>query len=309
MSTTLRSVPTAAGPGASAPASARVSRTGVDPDAELAVSLRGVGKAFGDKVVLDGIDLDIRRGEFVALLGPSGTGKTTLLRILTGLERADRGEVLVPAVRTTVYQEPRLVPSMRALANVTIGQGRKAAVKARGRAALAEVGLASHADAWPATLSGGEAQRVALARALVREPDLLLLDEPFAALDALTRIQMQDLVGELFVRHQPAVLLVTHEVDEAIALADRIVVLREGRFAVDLRIDAPHPRDRTDPAFVDHRRLLLCELGVGLPSAVSPSAVSPSAVSPSAVSPSAVSPSAVSPSAVSPSAVSPSAVS
>lgn len=229
---------------------------------DLAVSLRGVRKAFGEKVVLDGIDLEVARGEFVALLGPSGTGKTTLLRILTGLERADEGVVLVPDVRTSVYQEPRLVPSSRVLANVTIGQRRGSDTRDAALKALGEVGLADKSRSWPATLSGGEAQRVALARALVREPELLLLDEPFAALDALTRIQMQDLVGELFLRHQPAVLLVTHEVDEAIALADRILVLRDGRFSVDIRIDAPQPRDRTDPAFVEHRRLLLSELGV-----------------------------------------------
>ncbi|HEY8524998.1 MAG TPA: ABC transporter ATP-binding protein [Acidimicrobiales bacterium] len=253
------SAPTATSPAAAPSPAAERGRSG-----RLAVSLRNVTKRFGDRAVLDGIDLDIRRGEFVALLGPSGVGKTTLLRILTGLERADGGEVLVPRVRTTVYQEPRLVPSLRALANVTIGQPNRAAVKAAGIRALEEVGLTDHARAWPATLSGGEAQRVALARALVREPELLLLDEPFAALDALTRIQMQDLVGELFLLHQPAVLLVTHEVDEAIALADRIVVLRGGRFAVDVRIDAPHPRDRTDPGFVEHRRLLLRELGVDL---------------------------------------------
>ncbi len=218
-----------------------------------------MSKRFGDNVVLDGIDLDIRRREFVALLGPSGTGKTTLLRILTGLERADAGEVLVPDVRTTVYQEPRLVPSMRVLPNVIIGQRNRQRSAVAGERALDEVGLADHSRAWPATLSGGEAQRVALARALVREPELLLLDEPFAALDALTRIQMQDLVGELFRRHQPAVLLVTHEVDEAIALADRILVLRDGRFAVDVRIDAPQParphrpRLRRVPAPAPHR--------------------------------------------------------
>jgi sulfonate transport system ATP-binding protein len=236
----------------------------IEAATSLAVSLRGISKSFGDKVVLDGVDLDIRRGEFVALLGPSGTGKTTMLRILTGLERADQGEVLVPAMRTIVYQEPRLVPSKKVLGNVIIGQRRNSQTKAAGVKALAEVGLAGHTTAWPATLSGGEAQRVALARALVREPELLLLDEPFAALDALTRLHMQDLVGELFVRHRPAVLLVTHEVDEAIVLADRILVLREGRFALDIRIDAPHPRDRTDVAFLEYRRQLLTELGVDL---------------------------------------------
>jgi sulfonate transport system ATP-binding protein len=228
----------------------------------LAVQVRDVGKAFGDKTILDGVDLEIRRGEFVVLLGPSGTGKTTLLRILAGLESADRGVVLVPKVRTTVYQEPRLVPSMRVASNVTLGQRRGEATRKAALKALAEVGLTSHARAWPATLSGGEAQRVALARALVREPELLLLDEPFAALDALTRLQMQDLVGELFVAHQPAVLLVTHDVDEAIRLAHRILVLRAGRFALDVKIDAPFPRDRSSPDFLEYRRQLLSELGV-----------------------------------------------
>jgi len=229
---------------------------------EVAVHVRGLAKAFGTKAVLAGVDLEVRRGEFVVLLGASGTGKTTLLRILAGLELPDSGEVLVPKARTVVYQEPRLVQSMRALANVTIGQRGGQATRERALRALAEVGLSGHAEAWPATLSGGEAQRVALARALVREPELLLLDEPFAALDALTRLQMQDLVGELFAAHQPAVVLVTHDVDEALGLADRILILKQGRFVVDLRLDAPHPRHRDDPAFLEQRRYLLAELGV-----------------------------------------------
>jgi sulfonate transport system ATP-binding protein len=232
--------------------------------APTAVHVEGLAKRFGDKAVLAGVDLEIKRGELVALLGASGTGKTTLLRILAGLERADGGLVLVPQARTTVYQEPRLVPSMRVDANVTIGQRRNSATREAAQKALAEVGLTSHARAWPATLSGGEAQRVALARALVREPELLLLDEPFAALDALTRLQMQNLVGELFAIHQPAVLLVTHDVDEAVRLAHRVLVLRDGRFVRDLRIEAPFPRDPTDPAFVAHRRQLLSDLGVAV---------------------------------------------
>ncbi|WP_062998725.1 ABC transporter ATP-binding protein [Nocardia mikamii] len=231
--------------------------------APLAVQITGLRKAFGDNVVLDGVDLSIRRGEFVVLLGPSGTGKTTLLRLLTGLEVPDAGDVLVPAVRTTVYQEPRLIPSKRVLANVVVGQRRSKPVRAAGLRALAEVGLDEKARQWPATLSGGEAQRAALARALVREPELLLLDEPFAALDALTRLQMQDLVGDLVERHRPAVLMVTHDVDEAVRLADRVLVLNRGRFAVDIDIDLPRPRDRTDPAALRYQAALLAELGVG----------------------------------------------
>ncbi|MFE5211959.1 ABC transporter ATP-binding protein [Streptomyces sp. NPDC056600] len=226
-----------------------------------AVQVKGLRRVFGDRPVLDGLDLTIGQGEFVALLGASGSGKTTLLRILGALDGADEGEVLVPEARTVVFQEPRLVPSKRVLANVTVALPRGEA--ARGARALAEVGLARHARAWPATLSGGEAQRVALARALVREPELLLLDEPFAALDALTRLRMQDLVGELCRTHRPAVLLVTHDVDEAVRLADRVCVLRDGRLVTDEPVTVARPREPSDPAFATLRRRLLRDLGVG----------------------------------------------
>ncbi|MEV6361205.1 ABC transporter ATP-binding protein [Nocardia asteroides] len=234
-----------------------------EQQAPVAVSITGLRKAFGDKTVLDGVDLSIRRGEFVVLLGPSGTGKTTLLRLLTGLEVPDAGEVLVPARRTTVYQEPRLIPSKRVLANVTIGLRRGKTQREAGLRALREVHLDGKAGQWPATLSGGEAQRAALARALVREPELLLLDEPFAALDALTRLQMQDLVGDLVARHRPAVLMVTHDVDEAIRLADRVLILDRGRFAVDEAIDLPHPRDHAATETLRYRTRFLAQLGVG----------------------------------------------
>ncbi|MFF2010581.1 ABC transporter ATP-binding protein [Streptomyces sp. NPDC058195] len=230
------------------------------PAPRTAVRVRALRRAFGGRAVLDGLRLDIARGEFVALLGASGSGKTTLLRILGALEAADDGEVLVPEARTVVFQEPRLIPSKKVLANVTVALPRGRA--ADGRRALAEVGLERHADAWPATLSGGEAQRVALARALVREPELLLLDEPFAALDALTRLRMQDLVGELCRQHRPAVLLVTHDVDEAVRLADRVAVLREGRLVTDEPVTVDRPRDPGDPAFGALRRRLLDDLGV-----------------------------------------------
>ncbi|WP_409463944.1 ABC transporter ATP-binding protein [Amycolatopsis sp. GA6-003] len=227
-----------------------------------AVHLRALERRFGDRAVLDSLDLDIQRGEFFALLGASGSGKTTLLRLLAGLDRADGGTVLVPQIRTVVFQEPRLVPSKRVLANVTVGMPRGSTTRRTGLDALTEVGLADHADAWPATLSGGEAQRVALARALVREPELLLLDEPFAALDALTRLRMQDLVEQLCRVHRPAVLLVTHDVDEAIRLADRIGVLRQGRLITDERVALDRPRDPADPAFAALRSRLLADLGV-----------------------------------------------
>nr|WP_261554683.1 ABC transporter ATP-binding protein [Frankia tisae] len=227
------------------------------------VDVRGVRRVFGDRAVLDGVDLRLRQGDFIALLGPSGAGKTTLLRILAGLDAADGGQVLAPKARSVVFQEPRLVPARRVWRNVVLGSRRARHERGRAIAALAEVGLATHADAWPVTLSGGEAQRVALARALATEPGLLLLDEPFAALDALTRIRMHDLVGELVKRHRPAVLLVTHDVDEAILLADRILILSDGSIGVDVTVDIDEPRRRSDPRFQDLRQQLLDKLGVG----------------------------------------------
>jgi sulfonate transport system ATP-binding protein len=238
----------------------------VSADAGLAVVARGVSRTFSGRDVLRGLDLSIGGDEFVALLGRSGTGKSTLLRILGGLDPDYEGEALVPERRAVVFQESRLIPWQRVLANVVLGlragaQG-KAGLKRRGLDALEEVGLSDHAHDWPLTLSGGEAQRVALARAFVREPQLMLLDEPFGALDALTRIRMHVLLQDLCVRHRPAVLLVTHDVDEAILLADRAVVLVDGQISLDLPIDLDRPRDRGHPDFVLMRNRLLLELGV-----------------------------------------------
>ena len=232
------------------------------PTTQPAAMVVEVSKSFGDREVLSELDLTVAQGEFVALLGASGSGKTTLLRILAGLEVASAGEVLVPEVRTVVYQEPRLVASMRVWRNVVIGLPRSGATRARAVDALREVGLEDHADAWPGTLSGGEAQRVALARALVREPQLLLLDEPFAALDALTRLRMQSLVAELCSRHHPGVLLVTHDVEEAILLADRVLVLTDSRISLDRTVELPRPRRVGGEAFDELRDRLLAELGV-----------------------------------------------
>ncbi len=231
----------------------------------LAVRLAGVRRVFGHRAVLDGIDLDVRRGEFVSLLGPSGTGKTTLLRILAGLDAADGGRVEVAAARSVVFQEPRLVPAKRVWQNVVLGHRQNAATRRLAASALEEVGLGRHTDVWPKTLSGGEAQRVALARALAKEPQLLLLDEPFAALDALTRIRMHDLVVQLWRRHLPAVVLVTHDVDEAISMSDRVIVLSGGQVRFDTRIALDRPRQRGDVAFTALRTRLLAELGVVSP--------------------------------------------
>ena len=228
---------------------------------EAPVQLRNVVRQFGQQRVIDGLDLDIAPGEFVALLGASGSGKTTLLRSLAGLDSIDSGHLLVPKARAAVFQEPRLMPWKRAWKNVILGLHTPDA-KARAVQALTEVGLAHRLEAYPATLSGGEAQRVALARGLVREPKLLLLDEPFAALDALTRIRMHRLIIELWRKHNPAVLLVTHDVDEAILLADRVIVLAKGKIAEQLSIDLPRARDTGQEGFQEIRARLLSLLGV-----------------------------------------------
>ena len=209
---------------------------------DTVVVARDIRKVFGDNVVINGLDLDIRAGEFVAMLGRSGSGKSTFLRALGALDADVSGYLRVPARRAIVFQDPRLLPWQRVLANVTIGLPSTAQVRRHALAALDEVNLTTKAKVWPRTLSGGEAQRVALARALVREPQLLLLDEPFGALDALTRIKMHGLLLDLYRRHTPAVLLVTHDVDEAIALADRVIVLTDGVISLDVEVTVPKPR-------------------------------------------------------------------
>ncbi|MFD3747011.1 ABC transporter ATP-binding protein [Nocardia sp. NPDC058633] len=232
-------------------------------DERVVVRTRALTRGFGERIVLNGIDIEIRRGEFVALLGRSGSGKSTLLRALAELdsEVPGAGELTVPTQRAVVFQDSRLLPWARVLDNVVLGStGRDAA--RRGRSALAEVGLAGREKAWPRELSGGEQQRVALARSLVREPELLLADEPFGALDALTRIRMHALLQALCRRHRPAVLLVTHDVDEAVLLADRVLVLGEGRITIDQRIETPRPRRHAHPEFVRLREILLAGLGV-----------------------------------------------
>jgi sulfonate transport system ATP-binding protein len=249
-------------PPAATARAARQQTPPADASENNAVLIRNVSKRFGDQDVLRDINLAVGRGEFLALLGASGAGKTTLLRTLAGIEKVDRGSVVVPKSRSVVFQEARLVSSLRVWQNVVIGLPFDRAARAQAMGALEEVGLVERADAWPHTLSGGEAQRVALARALTIEPGLLLLDEPFASLDALTRLRMHDLVIGLWRRHRPAVLLVTHDVDEAIALADRVAVMLDGRCGLEEAVDLPRPRTRREPRFIQLRELLLTTLGV-----------------------------------------------
>jgi sulfonate transport system ATP-binding protein len=228
---------------------------------EGTVRVSGLVRRFGAKTVLNGLNLQLAPGEFVALLGRSGSGKSTLLRAVAELDHgvAGSGELDIPEQVSMVFQDARLLPWLRVLDNVVLGV-RDA--RERGRQALAEVGLGGRERAWPNQLSGGEAQRAALARSLVHEPQLLLADEPFGALDALTRINMHALLKELCERHRPSVLLVTHDVDEAVALADRVAVLEGGRLVVDQPIDLPEPRSPSTPRFQHHRNTLLTALGV-----------------------------------------------
>jgi sulfonate transport system ATP-binding protein len=218
----------------------------------LALTIRGLRKSFGDNAVLRGIDLHIPAGQFVAIVGRSGCGKSTLLRLIAGLEQPDAGTIAFGEETRredirVMFQEPRLLPWSRVLGNVEVGLGRdRGSADAKGRAAdaLVEVGLDSKRDQWPAALSGGQKQRVALARALVSHPRVLAFDEPLGALDALTRISMQRLLERVWHDQGFTAILVTHDVAEAVALADRVLIIEEGRIAHDLDVHIGRPRER-----------------------------------------------------------------
>jgi len=220
----------------------------------LPLTIRGLRKSFGSNEVLKGLDLDIPAGQFVAVVGKSGCGKSTLLRLIAGLETPDAGTIAFGdrerAARDHIrvmFQEPRLLPWARVKSNVEVGLGaaRKSSdARLRAERALSEVGLRDRADEWPAVLSGGQRQRVALARALVSHPRVLAFDEPLGALDALTRISMQGLLGRVWSDQNFTAILVTHDVAEAVALADRVLVIDEGRIALDLDVGVARPRRR-----------------------------------------------------------------
>ena len=228
------------------------------PATGLGVRLDKLGKRFGERAVLDGVDLAVQPGEFVAIVGRSGCGKSTLLRLLAGLETPTAGELKLgdaPAAAhrddvRIMFQEARLLPWRTVLQNVQLGlESRDAA--ARARDALAQVGLADRASEWPAVLSGGQRQRVALARALVHRPRLLLLDEPLGAVDALTRIEMQRLIESVWRELRFTAVLVTHDVAEAVALADRVLLVEDGRVTLDEPVALARPRAHGTAAFAE----------------------------------------------------------
>lgn len=232
--------------------------------APVVASLSRVGKRYGDNTVLDHVDFTVRKGEVVALVGPSGTGKTTLLRLLAGLESATGGRTEVSENTSVVFQEPRLIQALRVWKNVLLDDAHKPDAKDRARAALQDVGLEDKLASWPVSLSGGQAQRVAVARALYRRPDLMLLDEPFSALDAFTRRSMQSLVLSLWARYRFGLVIVTHDLDEALILADRIVILSKGRICHETTVDLPRERDVTSPEFNALKRELLGQFSLSV---------------------------------------------
>jgi len=221
----------------------------------VSVGIKGVSIAFGGRTVLENFDIEISAGEFVAIVGSSGCGKSTILRSVVGLETPQAGTITVgrvaasngkPDVRV-MFQDSRLLPWRRILPNVMLGLD--LALIPQARKVLAQVGLAERADDWPATLSGGQRQRVALARALVHDPNLLLLDEPLGSLDALTRIEMQQLIEDLWRSRGFTAMLVTHDVAEAVSLADRVILIEGGRVALDELVNIPRPRTRGSARF------------------------------------------------------------
>jgi sulfonate transport system ATP-binding protein len=219
------------------------------------IESQNVIKKFGNTQVLKELNLTINSGEFVCVVGRSGCGKSTFLRLLAGLEKASLGEITLDGSRIDgvhsdvriMFQDSRLLPWRTVIENVALGLPKESYDLAID--ALKEVGLEDKANEWPANLSGGQKQRVALARALVHKPRLLLLDEPLGALDALTRIEMQSLIERIWQEHKFTVLLVTHDVSEAVILGDRVVLIEEGKITLDLEIKLPRQRERGSAEF------------------------------------------------------------
>jgi sulfonate transport system ATP-binding protein len=220
------------------------------------VVVQSVSKVFGEKAVLRHLNLTLEPGSFTAVVGKSGSGKSTLLRLIAGLDQPTQGKVTVEGGDTRVmFQDARLLPWKRVLHNV--GLGLSGDWQGQAVHALLNVGLADRAGEYPSILSGGEKQRVALARALIHQPKLLLLDEPLGALDALTRIEMQALIERLWLTQRFTALLITHDVEEAVVLADRVVLIEEGHIALDVVVDLPRPRQRGDAHLAELKARIL----------------------------------------------------
>lgn len=230
--------------------------------------MKNIHKSFENngqsRKVITGLDLNVEAGEFVAIVGRSGCGKSTLLRLIAGLEQIDEGQLEFGqedeknnGIRV-MFQDSRLLPWRKVWQNVALGLKKEG--KSKAEQVLEEVGLSPWKDNWPLVLSGGQKQRVALARALVHEPGLLLLDEPLGALDALTRIEMQQLIERIWQQRHFTALLVTHDVSEAIALADRIILIDEGKIKLDVQVNLPRPRKRGSSAFAELEAKILQEL-------------------------------------------------
>lgn len=228
----------------------------------IRLQVKQAAKFFGQKQVLQGVELDAAPGEFIAIVGRSGCGKSTLLRLIAGLDKPSSGQIEVDGAQLkgihsetrVLFQDARLLPWKRVLANVQVGV--RDGTAERAELVLAQVGLWDRKNEWPGVLSGGQRQRVALARALAGHPRLLLLDEPLGALDALTRIEMQQLIERLWYQQKFTALLVTHDVSEAVQLADRVILIEEGQIALDVKITLPRPRVR-DSGFAYFEQLIL----------------------------------------------------
>ncbi|WP_079508971.1 ATP-binding cassette domain-containing protein [Mesobacillus jeotgali] len=222
------------------------------------IQLNNLKKSFDNTVVLDGINLKVSQGEFIAIVGKSGCGKSTLLRLIAGLEDYSEGTILIKdkdlaglnTQARIMFQDGRLLPWKRVLENV--GLGLKGDWRQNAIAALKDVGLDGRMKDWPSKLSGGQKQRVALARALVHKPEILLLDEPLGALDALTRLEMQELIESLWEKEKITTILVTHDVEEAVALADRVILIENGKIVLSKNINLPRPRQRTQQVFANY---------------------------------------------------------
>lgn len=243
-----------------------MSRPPTSASGGVPLELRGLHKRYGQREVLRDIQLSITAGQFIAIVGRSGCGKSTLLRLVGGLEAASAGSAYsadtaingLLADTRVMFQEARLLPWRSVLQNVCLGLSSPA--YAHARHCLAQVGLADRQHDWPACLSGGQRQRVALARALAHRPRLLLLDEPLGALDALTRIEMHRLIEDLWQQHGFTALLVTHDVQEAVSLADRVILIEDGRIALDVQIALPRPRSPGSAAFAALQQRILARV-------------------------------------------------